>query len=77
MENISKMMTFCLKETIPALREWDFGIKGPEVFQSILFINTTFLGLYFSSLFFNFLLFEDYQRHSVNLPQAINNNNEL
>jgi hypothetical protein len=57
MENISKMMTFCLKESIPALREWDFGIKGPEVFQSILFVNTTFLGLYFSSLFFNFLLF--------------------
>jgi hypothetical protein len=57
-EQISKIMTKCLSQSVPAFKEWDFGLESPEVFQMVLFANTVFLGLYLSSLLFDYVGFE-------------------
>jgi hypothetical protein len=73
-EKLSQTMSKCMEQSIPALREWNFGIDSPQVFQMVLFVNTAFLGTYLSALFFDYFVFDEYKRVAVHLPRMENNN---
>jgi hypothetical protein len=51
-----------LKQQVPAIKEWHFGIDSPQVFQMVMFLNTAFLGLYLIALLVDRFGFEDYKR---------------
>jgi len=59
-ENMSDTLSKCLKQSLPALKSWHFGIDSPQVFQMVLFVNTIFLGLYLLALLLHRFVFEDY-----------------
>lgn len=58
-----------MQESVPAFKEWNFGIESPQVFQMVLFVNTAFLGIYITALFFDYFCFEEYRRITVHLPR--------
>jgi hypothetical protein len=45
-ESISATLAKCLKQSLPAVNAWDFGIASPQSFKMVIFINAIFLGLF-------------------------------
>jgi hypothetical protein len=68
-EKMSDTLAKCLKQELPALKSWHFGIDSPQVFQMVLFVNTIFLALYLLALLLSRFVFMQYLKLEIKLPK--------
>jgi hypothetical protein len=78
LEKISSTLALCLKQSVPAVSSWNFGISSPQSFKMVIFINTVFLGLFITVYLINLYCFKEVRRRDqVMSSQNQGNQNNL
>ena len=57
-QKLAETLTKCMKQSLPAMSHWYFGIESPQVFKVVIFVNTVFLGLFIAVYLLNTYCFK-------------------
>ena len=77
LEKLSSTLGKCLKQSLPAVNAWNFGIQSPQSFKMIIFVNAIFLGLFITIYLIDHYCFKTLIRRDqlpVNQNQRQNHN---